>query len=415
MLPPGSVKPDYSGYCLSNIPSTIMSILGVDPKRPSLPKDALGDVETSGVENVILLLCDGLGYREWKRQGGKGFFGAISKEGSVRPITTVFPSTTAAALTTVSTGLTPQEHGLPEWYVYMKELGDVIVTLPFSRVGDRGRDTLEGVLDPRDLFDGRTIFRKLKAAGVACTSLTGRGLAYTAYSTVSRTGSDVLPYSTASDLTVSLRKRIEKAKGPNLFYAYWSFVDTIEHTYGPNTDESEVEASLISHAFKEGFLSKLDREAAKRTLFLVTADHGQIQVDPSQTLYMNRFTKLLKDLGHKPTGEVIPPWGSARDTYLQVEDGHLDGAERYLEKKLKGIASVLRVEDAIGQGIFGINRPSRKFRRRVGNLMILPHGNRTVWYRYRKGDSLELRGHHGGLSEDEMTIPLAAARVSDLL
>ena len=130
---------------------------------------------------------------------------------------------------------------------------------------------------------------------------------------------------------------------------------------------------------------------------------------------MNRFSKFLKDLGHKPTGEVIPPWGSARDTYFQVEEGRLDDAEKYLERRLKEIASVLRVEDAIEQGLFGINRPSRKFRRRVGNLMILPHGNKTVWYRYRKGDSLELRGHHGGLSEDEMTIPLAAARVSDLL
>jgi len=46
--------------------------------------------------------------------------------------------------------------------------------------------------------------------------------------------------------------------------------------------------------------------------------------------------------------------------------------------------------------------------------MILPHGNRTVWFRYRRKDSLDLRGHHGGLTSDEMTIPLAAARVSDI-
>ncbi len=414
MLPPGSVMPDYSGYCLSNVPSTILSIFGIKQERPVLPKDALGGVDPSGVDNVILLLCDGFGYNEWRRQEGKGFVGALSRKGSVRPITTVFPSTTAAALTTVSTGLTPQEHGLPEWYVYMDEVGDVIATLPFSRVGDKRRDTLEGVLNPRALFDGKTIFHQLKAEGVNCTSLTSRSLAYSAYSSISRGGSEVVPYAAASDLTVSLRRLVERSRGPNFFYAYWSYVDTVEHVYGPNTDESEVESSLISHAFQEGFLAKLNREAARRTLILVTADHGQLQVDPEETLYMNRYTKLMRALERAPSGDPIPPWGSARDAYLRVDQAKLEDTRRYLEKKLKGVASVLTTEDAIRQGLFGINRPTRKFRRRVGNLMILPHGSNTVWFRYKGGDSLNLRGHHGGLSNDEMTIPLAAARVSDI-
>ena len=414
MLPPGALKPDYAGYCLSNVPSTISSLLGVNVDRPTLPKDAFGDVETSGVENVVLLLCDGFGFNEWKRQDQSGFFGAISKKGSVRPITTVFPSTTAAALTTVSTGLTPQEHGLPEWFVYMQELGAVVVTLPFTRVGDSGRDTLVGEFDPKALFDGRTIFQRLKKEGVNCVSLTSRSLAYTAYSKASRVGSDTVPYTTASDLTVSLRRLVEASKGRNFFYAYWSYVDTIEHIYGPNTDEAEVEGSLISHAFQEGFLSKLSREAAKKTLVLVTADHGQLNVVPEKTLYMNRFGRLIKNLDRTQTGQLVPPWGSARDSYLRVKEDLLDETERYLEKKLAGVATVLRTDEAIDQGLFGINKPTRKFRRRVGNLMVLPHGANTVWYRYRKGDSLDLRGHHGGLTEDEMTIPLAAARLSDL-
>ena len=414
MLPPGALKPDYAGYCLSNVPSTISSLLGVNADRPTLPNDAFGDVETSGVENIVLLLCDGFGFNEWRRQDQRGFFGAISKKGSVRPITTVFPSTTAAALTTVSTGLTPQEHGLPEWFVYMQELGSVIVTLPFTRVGDSGRDTLVGEFDPKALFDGRTIFQRLKKEGVNCVSLTSRSLAYTAYSKTSRVGSDTVPYTTASDLTVSLRRLVEASRGRNFFYAYWSYVDTIEHIYGPNTDEAEVEGSLISHAFQEGFLSKLSREAAKKTLVLVTADHGQLKVVPEKTLYMNRFGRLIKNLDRTQTGQLVPPWGSARDSYLRVKEDLLDETERYLEKKLAGVATVLRTDEAIDQGLFGINKPTRKFRRRVGNLMVLPHGANTVWYRYRKGDSLDLRGHHGGLTEDEMTIPLAAARLSDL-
>jgi Type I phosphodiesterase / nucleotide pyrophosphatase len=415
MLPPGAVRPDYTGYCLSNVPSTVLSVFGIRGPRPLLPRDALGGVETSGVENVVLILCDGLGYKEWQRHKGSGFFGTMSSKGSVKPITSVFPSTTAAALTTLSTGLTPQEHGLPEWYVYMDEIGEVIVSLPFTRPGEFGRDTLVGKLSPRALFDGRTIFHRLGGEGVRCVSLTNRALAHTVYSTLSRSGSAVTPYSSGSDLSVSLRRLVERARGPSFFYAYWSMVDNIEHAYGPNTDEAEVEASLISHALQEGFLSKLDRGVAKKTLVLVTADHGQLNVVPEETLYMNRFTKLVRSLSLSPSGRTIPPWGSARDAYMRVDEAKLDEAKSYLEKKLEGIATVLRTEEAVRGGLFGINRPTRKFLRRVGNLMVLPHGTNTVWYRYWKGDALPVRGHHGGLMKDEMTIPLAAARASDLL
>ena len=414
MLPPGAVRPDYSRYCLSNVPATILSIFGVNPGRPVLPKDALGGTETSGIENVILLLCDGFGYNEWIRQSGRGFVGALSMRGSVRPNTAVFPSTTAAATAAVSTGLTPQEHGLPEWFVYMQELGEVIMPLPFSRVGDSRRDTLVGSYNPRAIFDGRTIFQRLREKGVKCTSVTSRSLAQTAYTTVSRAGSDVVAYSAASDMSTSLRRLVERSRGRNMVYAYWDHVDTIEHIYGPNTDESEVEASVVSHALHEGFLSKLDRAAARKTLIIVTADHGQIAIEPEKTIYMNSWRKLTDALERSPSGKTIPAWGSARDAYMWVKEDRLDETKAYLERKLEGVASVLKTEDAIREGLFGINRPSRKFRRRIGNLMILPHGTKTVWYRYRKGESLDMRGHHGGLHRDEMTIPLAAARLSDL-
>ena len=414
MLPPGSVKPDYHGYCLSNVPSTVLNLLGVGSRSPTLPGDALGSTETSHAENVILILFDGLGYREWTRQKGSGFIDLISNRGNVRSITTVFPSTTAAALTTVSTGLTPQEHGLPEWYVYMKEVGEVIATLPFARAGEPGRDTLLGVMDPLALFDGPTIFEQLKASGIPSVSFTNRVLAYSAYSKASRRGSEVVPYISASDLSVSLRKQVEGSHGPRLFYVYWSLVDTIEHVYGPNTEEAAVEASIISHALQEGFVSKLSRETARRTLVLATADHGQMNVATEETLYINRLRKLVNALDVAPSGKRIPPWGSARDLFINVKKDRLEETESYLSHKLEGVASVMKTEQAVKEGLFGLGKPCRKFTRRVGNLIVLPHGTKTVWFRYRKGDSLDLKGHHGGLSEAEIMIPFASAKASDL-
>lgn len=414
MLPPGAVKPDYSGYCLSNVPSTVQSLFGVDPGRPRLPKDALGNTETSGVDNVILMLCDGLGYNEWCRNPGTGFFGALSANGSVRPITSVFPSTTAAALTTVSTGLTPQEHGLPEWFVYVEELGEIIVTLPFTRLGELGRDTLKGSLPERSLFDGVPVFSRLKGEGIGCMTFTSASLAGTVYSTRTRAGTEVTPYFSASDLSVSLRRFVQRAKGRNFVYVYWSNVDHIEHAYGQGTDEALVETTLISHALQEGFLDKVDREVARRTLVLLTADHGQLTVEPEKTVYVNGFAKLTRNLQKGPHGDMIPPWGNVRDSYYLVDESRLEETQRYMQEKLDGVATVLKTADAVKEGLFGINRPSRKFLRRVGNMMVLPHGNKTVFYRYRKGAIPDLKGHHGGLTRDEMTIPLVAARLSEL-
>ena len=150
-------------------------------------------------------------------------------------------------------------------------------------------------------------------------------------------------------------------------------------------------------------------------MILITADHGQVNVVPEKLVYMNRWTKLTNAFARAPSGKRILTWGGARDVFMQIQEDLLDETKAYLEEKFAGTASIVKTDDLIDQGMFGINTPSRRFRRRTGNLMILPHGNGTAWYRYRKGDSLDVKGHHGGLTKDEMTIPLAAARVSDLM
>jgi hypothetical protein len=414
MLPPHSVRPDYTGRCLSNLPSTIMKIFGLKTDRPVLPDDAFGGVDTAGADNVVLFIFDGLGFDTYQKQSRSGFMGALSGKGSVEPITTVFPSTTAAALTTASTGLTPQEHGLPEWYVYMREVDSVIMPLPFAKVGEAGRDTLLGKMRPRDLFNGVPYFKTLAAAGVKTTSFSNRQLSTSAFSKLTHRGSTMVAYGAGSDLAMSLRRCVEQARGRNLFYVYWSYIDSQEHKYGPQSEEAEVEASTISHALGLGFLSRLDPDAAKRTLILATADHGHVGTSPQDVVYLNGLRRLSGALSLGQSGKMIPPWGAPRDLYMDIQEGKLDETQAYLQEKLEGVASVLKTADAVKEGLFGINSPSKKFLRRIGNLMVLPHGTRLVWYDYWRGQFPDLRGHHGGLSPTEMTIPFCVGRASEL-
>jgi len=412
VLPPDSVIPEYGSYCISGIPSSIMKHFGLKPVGVPLPEGALG--ETRGIENVVLLILDGFGMSAFRRQQREGFVKSMASKGSVRPITTVFPSTTAAALTTYATGLTPQEHGLHEWFLYIKDLDAVIATLPFSYASDPGRETLRGHMKPRALFTGEPIFGQLRKAGVNVESFVSRALAGTSYTSLVHRNSTKVAYSSSSDMVALLRRRLESVRGPSFFYVYWSYIDSIEHKYGPATDESELEAAAISFVIQKGLIERLGGAAAKKTLLIVSADHGQVPVNPEKTIYLNRYRSAVKGLRKLRSGRPIPATGSARDVFLHVQPDQVDRVAEVLAKGLSGRASVSRVDSAVKAGLFGLGKPSRKFKERVGSLLILPHGNRTVWYRDTPDYELDLRGHHGGMSREEMTVPLAVGRVSEL-
>ncbi len=422
-LPDEFVRPRYDSYCLSNVSPTILSLFGVKSERPTIPKPAFGDIDVDSADRVILILLDGFGYREWLKRSSEGFVKAMTVKGHVRPITTVFPSTTAAALTSLSTGLTPQEHGLPEWFVYFRELDMIIATLPFSPMGDPGRDTLSGVADPKILFSGEPFYERLAREGIKSHTFQNRSIADSVYSRMSLKGSETHPYVSSSDLMAMVRRQVEAASSPSFFYVYWSFVDTIEHKFGPNTDESSMEASTISYVIQKGLIERVDSKVAKKTLVIVTADHGQVNVSPKATLYLNRFRRVVRNFERSAAGNPILPAGSPRDVFLHVSE--VEETRAYLSAKLRGRATTLATEDAMEMGLFGQNRPAKRFQDRVGDLIILPHKKDTIWYNYRKdlrrirqyraqSGRFDLLGHHGGLSKDEMMIPFGVARLSDL-
>lgn len=409
----GSIQPKYDSYCLSNVPSTLLSILGIETGRTELPEDVFDGVDTTGVENVVLLILDGLGYDEWQRQMGMGFLGNMGRRGRTTPITTVFPSTTSAALTTLTTGLTPQEHSLVEWFLYLKEVDNVVQSLPFSPVGTRRQDLLLPYLSPEILVTGKSLFPRLVSEGVAARTYLNRFIANSAYSRLMHGASEVLPYVNAFDMSDLLRKKLESERGPSLHYVYYSSIDSMEHSYGPGSRESYVEAAGVSAALALG-LEKLDERTASRTLFVAVADHGHIRSSTDDTIWLDKFGPLTKALARSPAGKMIPPWGSPRDVYLNIEEESLDDVENFFSEELFDVAIVARSADVLSSGVFGVGTPSDPFLERIGNLMLLPRREMNVWYHYPGVEPSVLRGQHGGMHEDEMTVPFAVALASSL-
>lgn len=411
------IYPFYESYCFSNIPSAILYLFGLQKTSPLSGILDKADITQTNSKKVILFLIDGFGYKQWLKYADKyEFLKRFTKKGVVAPVTTVFPSTTAAALTTIHSGLTPQEHGLPEWWVYFDELDKIIVTLPFIPLGEKGRDKLldEGV-DQKILFDGKTIYEILSQSQIPSFTFIRDTYAKGAYSKTVHKGSETIPFINFSDLLVNLRKKIAEISTPAYFYVYWDAVDSIAHSYGPHTKQYLAELNGFFYLLQKEFLQKLEENSAEDISILLTADHGQINIDPKQTIYLNQYQEVVDNFQTGPSGNKILPWGSPRDVFLAVKPDKLNEVFEFLTKTLQGKATITKTESALKEGLFGKGDLHKKFKSRIGNILILPHGNLTIWYEHFKDEKFDLLGMHGGLSPDEMLIPFAAAKASRLL
>lgn len=415
MLNPDFVLPKYNQDCFSNIPTTILDLFGVAIKKPTISKKYYKKyLANRQYDHAILLLIDGLGFYQWKKYANQfPLFKQLDKKSFLSPITSVFPSTTAAAINTINSGLTPAEHGLFEWTLYMREINATIETLPFNKIGEESNSLLEKNINPRILFNFPTIYQILKRHNVNSFSFVNKSYANSAYSTISQKGSISLPFVTFSDLIIKLKNQLTAHNSRNYLFVYWDKLDSLGHEYGPDSNLCKIELSKISHLFLSEFVKRIDKQTRKRTLLIITADHGQITVNPKETIYLNRDEILMKNLCRNGDGEIILPTGSARDIYLHIEEKNLKKIYKYLENKLKNKADVIFTDKAIALGLFGQNEINNKFRSRLGNLMLLPYNNHTIWREY-KGKKFEYLGHHGGLSKEEMVIPFSICSLEEI-
>ena len=211
-------------------------------------------------------------------------------------------------------------------------------------------------------------------------------------------------YKSLPEALTNLRLALDAATGKNYFFLYYDKIDGISHEYGPTSQQVEAEIDT--------FLTTMERQFASakkgKTLFLLTADHGQVEVDPVTTVYLNKaFPRIERYIRKNRKGESLVPGGSPRDMFLYIKDEMLDEAQAMLAKGLEGKADVIKTDELIVQEYFG-PKVSKTFRERVGNLVILPYRYEGVWWYEKVKFEQKFYGHHGGLTPQEMEIPLLA-------
>jgi hypothetical protein len=331
---------------------------------------------------VAVVLLDAFGRRFVERYADHPFLRRLA----VTPLRSQFPSTTTAHVTTMHTGRPVGAHGLYEWNVYEPELDAIVTPLLFSYAGDDGRDTLRGSgLDPVAFLDGDTLYQRLAAAGIPSTVLHPATFSPSTYDSVATSGARLRPFGTLAEGVDAL---IEALREPGYAYLYWDRIDAMGHHHGPESRELATAAVAALDTLERGL------RAVAGALLMVTADHGQVAVDPARVDYLDElWSGLPALLRHRPAG-------SGRDVFLHTVPGATAEVVAGLAECLGPRGEVYAVADLVAAGCFGAVGP--RLRARLADVCVLPAPGRTAWLRSATGASQRFRGHHGGLHPDEM-------------
>lgn len=400
------VRPIYDGYGFACIPGTIERLL-TGRGGPALPPAALAGLGQRH-ERVVLLLLDAFGWRFFApRAESDPFLRRFLAEGVVSQLTTMFPSTTAAHVTTLHTGRPPAASGVFEWFFYEPSLGRVIAPLLYSFAGDRGRETLaEAGVDPAFLVAGDTLYQRLAAAGVRASVYQSAVYAGSTYTGVACAGAEVVPYRTLAEAITLLGARLAAETGPAYHMLYVDTIDAICHSYGPESPHVAAEIDAVLTACERLLVPAL-AASGRPTLLLLAADHGQIAIDPAGAHMLNRSIPGLEEATPRGAdGRPIAPSGSSRDLFLYLERGREEEIAATIARALAGRAEVHRTADLVAEGLFGPGA-SPAFLSRLGALAVLPYPGETVWWDDPRFQ-VRFRGSHGGLTAEEAHTQIAA-------
>lgn len=401
------VMPAYDGHSLANLPAGICHWLGVPPlgDKP-LAAEYLKPLSAS-YKKVILLLIDGLGLSLFKRfmPGGDcaslaPVWSRLIDTGELFALTSTAPSTTSTAITSLWTGQPPASHGVIGYEMWLKEFGliaNMINLSPTSFGGDVGGLRRAG-FQPETFLPLPTFGTHLRGHGVEAHSFQHYSITHSGLSTMLM--ADVINHSflTLSDMWVSMSDLIIQHPDKKMYlYIYWPELDLLEHRFNPEDRRTLLEFIQFSHQL-ESILKILNANSRGDTLLLISADHGQITTPANTGYHLANHPDLTGMLTMMPTCEN-------RLAFLYTHPGTEKALKTYLKKTWVDDFQVFSSQQAVKSGLFGKGKQHPRLMERVGNQVVLAHQDAYWWWSNKENRQVS---RHGGLSAEEMLIPLLA-------
>lgn len=337
-------------------------------------------------EHYLFILLDGFGNYFLERNPNLSFL----KEKRVQVLRSVFPSTTASALSSLGTAQYPSKHGAIGWWTHLTEYDLTSVYLPFrDRVNFKPLH--EKQIKPEEMYYEPSFY----------STLTRRSKCYVPKYYVN---SEFSRYSRADTLGQGYEKFDEAMKyaeefafngeGPSFQYFYFPQIDGLEHEHG--TQHPDVIALCEEVCAK---IKEFSERHAGKIRIVISADHGLIDIPDDNNLLMNDEFPLMSFLKVPPACETRVPMFFLKD--LNDSQKFVECFNEFFDEQFVLISK----EDAKKKQILGDEWDERAWKR-VGDFIALPKGPWTLQYHGESIKALILKGVHGALSPEETQVPL---------
>jgi N-acetylglutamate synthase-like GNAT family acetyltransferase len=362
----------------------LLRLGGAEAAGPGPGVDALCR-QIGPAEHYVFILIDGMGASQLKKLPSNAFL-RMHQVGELRA---VFLSTTAAALTTLATGLWPCSHGVPGWWTYLDDRDTSIVTLRFQeRTTERPLGQL-GVR-PEEVFTVPSIWPALKYKPLSVLPAEYLGSAYTTYTTG---GTACAGYTNLPQAMAIARKGVLNAQQPSFIYLYLPQLDELSHQRGPDDDRVFNLLRLLDVT-----LTGLAEALNDRARIVIAADHGQGTVPAERRFILPKDDPLREHLLCRPTGEPTVPVFHIHPSHEEQFAAEFTG--RFGEHF--ALLTARQIEDL---HLLGPNGLSEITRRRLGTFVGIARRPSRFYIEPTDGHP-EYVGVHGGLSPEEMVVPL---------
>jgi predicted AlkP superfamily pyrophosphatase or phosphodiesterase len=327
---------------------------------------------------VCVILVDGLGSENLRSAAGHApFLNAALK--SSKSINTVFPSTTASAITSFGVGTSPSEHGVLGYSV-------------FDRKTNQVRNLLTGwdeSFPPSDFQRLESVSQTALDNGVQVFTVGPGEYSESGFTKLNMSAAKYLP-ARSFDERLEVVKSILASKAPSLTYLYFPELDSIAHSHGAGSKEWLTKLEDLDAAVRS-LVSRLPKDCG----VLLTADHGIVDVP--------KENQILLDEMQIPN--LLAVTGDPRNAFLYFESGaNLVEIRSALEEKLAGRVLVSTVGELQDSGWLSTDIANHQY---LPDFYLISTSNFACYHRaFCKPQSLRMIGQHGAISQAELSVPL---------
>ena len=375
------VLPNYE-HCILGTITSILKHYNAETKHKSL--DTLDKIlNGKKYKNTIFLILDGMGEKIINNISKDGYF----NNNKIDCVTSVYPSTTTAALTTYYSGQPPYETGWIGWSQYFKEYGRAI-----DMFSHKESYMVEPLKKPKldvfkDVMKYKSIYEKIEEASPDVKAFE-IGPEY-----AERRGKRSIIADNVDELIFSI-KDVCEMEGEKFILAYSDNPDGLLHKFG--TDSEEVKEFILETEQK---VKQLKEDLPEDTLIIISADHGHKNVDKAYTII--DYPEILECL-------IMPPTLEARALTFWVKEEMREVFEERFNKQFGKEFWLISKDDFLNKYKFlGSGEKHKKIDDFIGNYVAMSVSGSMIRIETFLADGKPIKkSTHCGLSKDEMEVPV---------